>query len=228
MADLLNLLLCPLSPKQPPDCLAQYDSEPEPEQEPDIKPDPEPEIKPVPEPEPSKSIDHLVPPPGSQPHSVYHAWLASRVPSCQNNGYISAGAQRPLTRANIRLAQRIAELCIPQLLQIFWSRHPCRAFVMVAFSFVRGTFPVFKGYTHALIINEACRPIDPPYTVLIDPSSPLYSDPIFALFRSLYMVLFVPPPWSRVLALCSRKIVRHICVSLTCSPTCERVETYDA
>jgi hypothetical protein len=26
---------------------------------------------------------------------------------------------------------------------------------MVALSFVRGTFPVFKGYTHALIINEA-------------------------------------------------------------------------
>jgi hypothetical protein len=178
MADLLNLLLCPLSPKQPPDCLAQYDSEPEPEQEPDIKPDPEPEIKPVPEPEPSESIDHSVPPPGSQPHSVYHAWLASRVPSCQNSGYISAGVQRPLTRANLRLAQRIAELCVPQLLQIFWSRHPCRAFIMVAFSFVRGTFPVFKGYTHALIINEASRLIDLPCPVLIDPP------PFSSLFRS--------------------------------------------
>jgi hypothetical protein len=156
MADPINpaLLLCPLWPTKPRDCLAQYDSEPEPEQEPVIKPDPEPELKTVPEPEPSHSVDHSLPPPDSQPSSVYHAWLASRVPSCQNRGYISAGAQRPLTRANIRLARRIAELCVPQILQIFWSRHPFRAFVMVAFSFVRGTFPVFKGYTHALIINE--------------------------------------------------------------------------
>ena len=53
----------------------------------------------------------------------WHAWLALRVPSCQNCGYISAGAQRPLTCANIRLARRIAELCVPQVLQIFWSRH---------------------------------------------------------------------------------------------------------
>ncbi|KAH9978121.1 P-loop containing nucleoside triphosphate hydrolase protein [Lactifluus volemus] len=94
------------------------------------------------------------PPPEPLPRSVYHAWLASRVPTLQNGGYITAGAQRPLNRANIRLAQRIAELCVPQMLQIFWSRHPFRAFVMVALSFVRGTFPVFKGYTHALIINE--------------------------------------------------------------------------
>jgi len=163
MADSLNpaLLLCPLWPKQPLDCLAQYDSDPEPEQEPVIKPDPEPEkLKTVSEPEPCDSVDHSgTPPPvpDSQPRSVYHAWLASRVPSCQNAGYVSAGAQRPLTRANLRLAQRIAELCVPQILQIFWSRHPFRAFVMVAFSFVRGTFPVFKGYTHALIINEASR-----------------------------------------------------------------------
>ena len=178
MADSLNpaLLLCPLWPKQPLDCLAQCDSEPEPEQEPVIKPDPEPELKTVPEPEPNDSVDRSDPPPESQLRSVYHAWLASRVPSCQNGGYISAGAQRPLTRANIRLAQRIAELCIPQVLQIFWSRHPFRAFVMVAFSFVRGTFPVFKGYTHALIINEVSRLINSSCRVLTDPSP-------FSLFR---------------------------------------------
>jgi hypothetical protein len=168
MADSLNpaLLLCPLWPTKPRDCLAQYDSEPEPEQEPVIKPDPEPELKTVPEPEPCDSFDRSVPPPESHPRSVYHAWLASRVPSCQNRGYISAGAQRPLTRANLRLAQRIAELCVPQVLHIFWSRHPFRAFVMVAFSFVRGTFPVFKGYTHALIINEASRLVKSSHPVL--------------------------------------------------------------
>ncbi len=225
MADSLNLLLCPLWPNQPRECLPpHYDSEPEPEQEPDIKPEPEPELKPVPEPERNDSIDRSLPPPRSHQRSVYHAWLASRVHSCQNAGYVSAGAQRPLTRANLRLAQRIAELCVPQVLQIFWSRHPFRAFVMVAFSFVRGTFPVFKGYTHALIINEASRLIDnSPRPVLIIDSS--YSDPILALFRSLHLVPFDPPAWSRVFALCRRKILRLICVSSTYFFACECTET---
>ena len=100
-------------------------------------------------------------PPEHQKGSVYKAWLASRVSTMRNGGYSTAGAQRPLTRANLRLAQTIAELCVPQILQIFWSRHPIRAFFMVAFSFIRGTFPVFKGYTHALIINEASLLLSP-------------------------------------------------------------------
>jgi hypothetical protein len=87
----------------------------------------------------------------------------------------SAGAQRPLTRANLRLAQRIAELCVPQIFQIFWSRHPFRAFVMVALSFVRGTFPVFKGYTHALIINEA-SPSESAHAFVPCSQSPAFSD----------------------------------------------------
>ena len=106
-------------------------------------------------------------PPDHQKGSVYKAWLASRVSTMRNGGYSTAGAQRPLTRANLRLAQTIAELCVPQILQIFWSRHPIRAFFMVAFSFIRGTFPVFKGYTHALIINEASPLLSTPCSPLI-------------------------------------------------------------
>jgi len=158
--DPLHLLLCDsLWPKSPPDYLAQFDSDhslstPEPEIQ--IKPEPEPELKL--DTGPRHSVDDHSPSP-SVPRfpSVYDAWLASRVPSRQNGGYITAGAQRPLTRANLRLAHHIAELCVPQMLHIFWRRHPFRAFVMVALSFVRGTFPVFKGFTHALIINEARR-----------------------------------------------------------------------
>ncbi|KAI9512730.1 P-loop containing nucleoside triphosphate hydrolase protein [Russula earlei] len=157
--DPLHLLLCgSLWPKSSsPDCLAQFDFDSGP------LATPEPEIKTEPEPDFKRGLgsrhldDHpsqasTLPEP--RPRSVYHAWLASRVPSCQNGGYITAGAQRPLTRANLRLAHHIAELCVPQMIRIFWRRHPFRAFVMVAFSFVRGTFPVFKGFTHALIINE--------------------------------------------------------------------------
>lgn len=156
--DPLHLLLCDtLWLKSPPDCLANFSSEPESEQEPEIKSEPEPDPKP--EPRRRHSVEHSPSPADlprrqQQPRSVYNAWLASRVPSHQNGGYITAGAQRPLTRANLRLARRIAELCVPQMLQVFWSHHPYRAFLMVALSFVRGTFPVFKGYTHALIINE--------------------------------------------------------------------------
>jgi hypothetical protein len=146
--DPFHLLLCDsLWSKASQPCLAHFDSEPDPEQEPHLE---QLEIEPE-----QKSDGHSSPSPEPVPRSVYHAWLASRVHTLQHGGYITAGAQRPLTRANLRLAQRIAELCLPQMIQIFWSRHPFRAFVMVTLSFVRGTFPVFKGYTHALIINEA-------------------------------------------------------------------------
>lgn len=152
------LLLCDsFWHKSSPDCLANFSSDPLPEQEHKFKPEPGPD-EPNPQSEQRRRSSSSSPSPtgAADPRlSVYDAWLASRVPSHQNGGYITAGAQRPLTRANLRLVQRIAELCIPQMLQLFWSRHPYRAFIMVALSFVRGTFPVFKGYTHALIINEA-------------------------------------------------------------------------
>jgi hypothetical protein len=71
------------------------------------------------------------------------------------------------------------------MFQIFWSRHPFRAFIMVAFSFVRGTFPVFKGYTHALIINEASR-----------------------LINSLLFCSHSPPPFFRF-NVCSHPVTTH-------------------
>ncbi|KAI0269322.1 P-loop containing nucleoside triphosphate hydrolase protein [Gloeopeniophorella convolvens] len=124
--DPLPLLLCQLWPNPPQDCLEDTHSD-------------------------ATHCDR----PAQPPLSVYDAWLASRAaPAAQNHPFTSAGAQRPLTRANLRLAHRIAELCMPHMLHILWSHHPLRAFVMVALSFLRGIFPVCKGYTHALIINE--------------------------------------------------------------------------
>jgi hypothetical protein len=164
--DPFHLLFCDsLWSKASHPCLAHFDQDPLP---PNLQLDPVNQLDPIPKLAPDHhSSDPL-------PRSVYRAWLASRVHTLKNGGYITAGAQRPLTRANLRLAQRIAELCLPQMLQIVWSRHPFRAFVMIAFSFVRGTFPVFKGFTHALIINEA------------------------SLVNSLYVILLItPPPPSR-------------------------------
>lgn len=224
MKDSLHLLLCDSSlwHKPPPDCLANFSSEPEPKQEPGIKPEPEPE--PNAEPRRRHSVEHSstspssADPPQQEPRSVYNAWLASRVPSHQNGGYITAGAQRPLTRANLRLAQRIAELCIPQMLQVFWSRHPYRAFVMVALSFVRGIFPVFKGYTHALIINEASI-LSRHLAISTFLNERPFTDPDFTLFRSLHLGLFNPPLGGRVFTPRGGKIVGLVCVSFANHPT---------
>jgi hypothetical protein len=228
--DPLPLILCDhlWHNSSPPDCLAKLDdseTEPEPEQElPEIKPEPEPEPKL--EPGCAHSLDHLSveasqsstkhPQQHQQqyPRSVYDAWLASRVPSRQNGGYITAGAQRPLTRANLRLAHRIAELCVPQMLQLFWSRHPFRAFIMVALSFVRGTFPVFKGYTHALIINEVSnRTVRDDHSHVLNSQphlrrSRVYSRPVITLglisFICWGLSFYVWPPKSRWT--CSREL----------------------
>ena len=150
-------------------------------------------------------------PPEHQKGSVYQAWLASRVPTQRNGGYSTAGAQRPLTRANLRQAQTIAELCVPQILQIFWSRHPIRAFFMVAFSFIRGTFPVFKGYTHALIINEASLHRFPHLSLIVV----FAPGPKFDLFGSLYLVPFDPSCRSRVFTPGCRKIFGLVRVCFT-------------
>ncbi|TFY51817.1 hypothetical protein EVG20_g10825, partial [Dentipellis fragilis] len=89
-----------------------------------------------------------------QPESLYEAWLASRSRSNQNTDSLPAGAKRPVTRTNLRLAHRIATLCLPQVQKLFWDTHPFRTIAVILVSLIRGAFPVFKGYSHALIINE--------------------------------------------------------------------------
>ncbi|THH13893.1 hypothetical protein EW146_g6379 [Bondarzewia mesenterica] len=90
----------------------------------------------------------------SQPDSIYEAWLASRANAPASVPRFSAGSNRPVTRENLKLAHRIAKLCTPELFRLFWNLHPYRTLFMISVSFVRGILPVFKGYSHALIINE--------------------------------------------------------------------------
>ncbi|KAI0069094.1 P-loop containing nucleoside triphosphate hydrolase protein [Artomyces pyxidatus] len=90
----------------------------------------------------------------AEPDSIYDAWLASRHTLPEGVGRGVPGASRPITVTNLKLAHRMAKLCAPEMLKLFWSHHPLRALLMVSISFVRGIFPVFKGYSHAMIINE--------------------------------------------------------------------------
>ncbi|KAI0032030.1 P-loop containing nucleoside triphosphate hydrolase protein [Vararia minispora EC-137] len=83
--------------------------------------------------------------------TLFNLWQTSRalLPS-----QTTIGATRPLNRKSIALAHRVARMCATDVHKLFWSDHPYRMLFLLALSFARGVFPVFKGYSHAMIINE--------------------------------------------------------------------------
>lgn len=85
---------------------------------------------------------------------VYDAWLASRVMPRRKGAYLVAGAQRPLTGGNSRLAYTISKECAFDLLMHLWSLHPVRTTLMMSLNILRGLFPAFRGYSQAMIIDE--------------------------------------------------------------------------
>lgn len=135
----------------------------------------------------SCSSPHFVPcqahasstPPMPPPDSLFDLWRKSRSTIPREGRSYSLGAQRPLNRETLSLATRMAQLCAPQMSAIFWSLHPWRALLTVVFGFLRGLLPVFKGYSHALIIDEVgssdvshmSGPPTAPLTSLSDSSS---------------------------------------------------------
>lgn len=113
------------------------------------------------------------------PDSLFDLWRKSRSTISREGRSYSLGAQRPLNRETFSLATKLAQLCAPQMSAIFWSLHPWRALLTVVFGFLRGLLPVFKGYSHALIIDEVgssdvshiSGPPTAPLTSLSDSSS---------------------------------------------------------
>jgi hypothetical protein len=85
---------------------------------------------------------------------VYDAWLASRVIPRRRGALLVAGAQRPLTHANTKLAYTITKECAYELLVQLWGLHPFRTTVMMCLNILRGLFPAFRGYSQAMIIDE--------------------------------------------------------------------------
>ncbi|KAG6903308.1 hypothetical protein C0995_013061 [Termitomyces sp. Mi166 len=90
-----------------------------------------------------------------EPESIYDAWLASRKVPGQKGAYLVAGARRPLSLANARLA-----LCttIHRGVFDFFNNllilNPLRTALMMSLNIIRSLFPAFRGYAQAMIIDE--------------------------------------------------------------------------
>ncbi|GJE84393.1 ABC transporter ATP-binding protein [Phanerochaete sordida] len=85
---------------------------------------------------------------------LYDAWLASRAVPANKGGLLTPGAQRPLSRENVALAARIARRSSLGVLSLLWQLYPGRILALVSLDLLRGAFPVVRGYSQALIINE--------------------------------------------------------------------------
>ncbi|KAF5370032.1 hypothetical protein D9758_001346 [Tetrapyrgos nigripes] len=88
-------------------------------------------------------------------NSLYDIWLASRsVPGEPKSPLLVPGAQRRLTRKNTRLAYLVLSNYCLDFMKRLWHQHPTRTTLMMACHLVRSLFPVFRGYSQALIIDE--------------------------------------------------------------------------
>lgn len=94
--------------------------------------------------------------------ALYDAWLASRAVTASRGTLLTPGAQRPLSRENVALAVRIAQRSSLDILSLLWQLYPWRVLVLVSMDLFRGVFPVFRGYSQALIINEVSPTFPPP------------------------------------------------------------------
>ncbi|KAF5387897.1 hypothetical protein D9615_000106 [Tricholomella constricta] len=89
------------------------------------------------------------------PHTAYDAWLASREIPGQKGTYLVAGAQRPLSFANARLAFcTTIHRCVFDFFKELWALNPVRTTLMMSLNVLRSLFPAFRGYSQAMIIDE--------------------------------------------------------------------------
>ena len=95
----------------------------------------------------------------SSPPSLFSIWLSSRAFRQPDgaSGFLAPGAQRPLSRDHLQLALQILQRCSLQLFTLLWSLHPLRLLVMISLDICRGILPAFRGYSQALIIDEASQ-----------------------------------------------------------------------
>lgn len=96
--------------------------------------------------------------------SLYSAWLASRTIPPERT--LPPGAPRPLSRRNFQLALLILSRCSMQLCTLLWGLHPVRVLVVVFLDIFRGVLPAFRGYSQALIIDEASQSFPHPSDML--------------------------------------------------------------
>jgi|ERR1700722_5298273 len=86
--------------------------------------------------------------------SVYDAWTASRAIPGVEGARLLPGSQRPFNLVNALSAYTILKTSAPDLIRILWNLHPARTTLMIFLNLLRSLFPVFKGYSQALVIDE--------------------------------------------------------------------------
>jgi hypothetical protein len=109
------------------------------------------------------------------PLSLYEAWLASRtyVTQVASDGQIirqprPPGSTRQFNLTNLYLAFHIIQSTFVDMTKLLWGLNPIRTFILVALTIVRGLLPAFRGYSHALILDE----VSPALLVSIVASKP--------------------------------------------------------
>ena len=85
---------------------------------------------------------------------LYDTWLASRRGAKSGPEYLLPGSHRPLTLDNFLLAYDLSNCCAPHIISHLWNIHPYRIPLMIVLDLVRGVFPVFRGYSQALMVDE--------------------------------------------------------------------------
>ncbi|KAJ7179429.1 P-loop containing nucleoside triphosphate hydrolase protein [Mycena filopes] len=84
--------------------------------------------------------------------SAYDTWLASRL--LPGGEQLVPGAHRPLSLPNLNLAFIIVRTCAFDFFSHLLSLHPVRTMLMMSLNIIQSSFPAFRGYTQALIIDE--------------------------------------------------------------------------
>ncbi|KAH8118536.1 P-loop containing nucleoside triphosphate hydrolase protein [Phellopilus nigrolimitatus] len=97
--------------------------------------------------------------------SLFDAWNASR-PLLVNQPpdgksqrlHLQPGSHRKWSFMNIWLAFRILQATFVDMLILLWGLNPVRTAVLICLTIIRGLLPAFRGYSQALILDEANLP----------------------------------------------------------------------
>ncbi|OCH87892.1 P-loop containing nucleoside triphosphate hydrolase protein [Obba rivulosa] len=86
--------------------------------------------------------------------AIYAAWLKSRTVAQASGDHIAPGNHRPFNHTTAQLAHELCKLCFPDILGLFFTLHPWRTALMIILQLIRGMFPAFRGFSHAVLIDE--------------------------------------------------------------------------
>lgn len=92
--------------------------------------------------------------------SLFDAWNTSRPSTALDEDGKSAslrlqpGSRRKCTLSNITLAMTILQATFYDMILLLWGLNPLRTAFLIFLTIIRGLLPAFRGYSHALILDE--------------------------------------------------------------------------